>query len=220
METKDKILNVLGDSITEGANATAFDKSYHQVLKKLGDFKEVNAYGIGGTRIARQTVLLDGEKAEDNFISRCEKMKSGADIVIIFGGTNDYGHGDAPFGKVTDNTDETFCGACNVLFTKIRRLYEAAQIIVLLPLQRLYSDNPRGQDGKKAVETGTLEEYSVALKKIAEKHQLIVCNLRDDELLNPNDEEKDKKYFGDGLHPNDVGHEILADRIYKFIKEL
>lgn len=220
MQTRGKIVNVLGDSITAGANATAFCRSYHQILKTLGEFKEVNAYGVGGTRIAKQKVLLDYEKAEDNFISRAENMQKKADIVLIFGGTNDYGHGDAPLGTITDETDETFCGACNLLFKNLRTVYEGSTIIVLLPLRRLNDDNPYGEEGKKATPTGSLADYCERITQIATKFAYPVCDLREESLLNPNDGAINAKYFGDGLHPNDEGHKILAERLFKFIKEL
>ena len=220
MQTIGKILNVLGDSITEGANATEFKFAYHQLLKELGGFKEVNAYGKGGTRIAKQRVLLDGEKAEDNFICRAETMQKEADIILVFGGTNDYGHGDASLGELTDETDETFCGSCNILFEKLRAIYEKSKIIVLLPLRRLNDDNPYGENGKKSVASASLDGYCDCLKKIAEGFDFIVCDLRSEELLNPNDKEINSLYFGDGLHPNNEGHKILADRIYQFIKKL
>ena len=220
MQTIGKILNVLGDSITEGANATEFKFAYHQILKELGGFKEVNAYGKGGTRIAKQRVLLDGEKAEDNFITRAETMQKDADIVLVFGGTNDYGHGDAPLGELTDETDETFCGACYVLLKKLRTMYANSKIIVLLPLRRLNDDNPCGENGNKLVSSVSLDGYSDCLKKTSEKFDCAICDLRNEKLLNPNDKEINSLYFGDGLHPNNEGHKILADRIYQFIKEL
>ena len=220
METKNKILNVLGDSITAGANASDFSRSYHQILKTLGEFSEVNSYGIGGTRIAPQTALLSWEKAEDNFICRADKMRKDADIVLVFGGTNDYGHGDAPLGNISDETEETFCGACKILFDKLQKTYKQSKIIVLLPLRRLNEDNPYGEDGKKSVASGTLEEYASCLKVIAEEFCFPVCNLRGDELLNPCDKTLNEKYFGDGLHPNNEGHVILAERIFQFIQSL
>jgi len=220
MQTQGKILNILGDSITEGANATEFKLAYHQILKEIGGFKELNAYGVGGTRIAKQRVLLNGEKAEDNFICRAETMQKEADIILVFGGTNDYGHGDAALGELTDETDETFCGACNILFEKLRAIYKTSKIIVLLPLRRLNDDNPYGENGKKSVISVSLDGYCDCLKKIAGKFDFAICDLRKEKLLNPNDKEINELYFGDGLHPNNEGHKILADRVYKFIKEL
>ncbi len=38
-------------------------------------------------------------------------MDNDADIIIVFGGTNDFGNGDAPFGEMSDRTPYTFYGA-------------------------------------------------------------------------------------------------------------
>lgn len=53
------------------------------------------------------------------FCGRLDEMDKNADAVVVFGGTNDYGHGDAPFGLFTDRTDETFYGACHTLMSEL-----------------------------------------------------------------------------------------------------
>ena len=45
------------------------------------------------------------------------------DTVFVFGGTNDYGHGDAPIGGFTDRTPDTFYGACHYLFSGLIKKY-------------------------------------------------------------------------------------------------
>lgn len=40
-------------------------------------------------------------------------MDNDADIIIVFGGTNDFGNGDAPFGEMSDRTPYTFYGRIN-----------------------------------------------------------------------------------------------------------
>ena len=220
MQTENKILNVLGDSITQGAAASDYSRIYHQVLKELGGFKQVRSYGVGGTRIARQFHPSACADWDRDFILREKEMDKCADMVLVFGGTNDYGHGDAPFGEIGDSTAQTFCGACKVLFENLRADFPNATIIVLLPLRRLNEDNVYGEYGNKAACVGTLEDYSNALKTIAGQFNFPVCNLREEPLLNPNDPELNEKYFGDGLHPNDAGHKILAKKIFAFMQQL
>ena len=220
MQTENKILNVLGDSITQGASASDYSRIYHQVLKELGAFKQVRSYGVGGTRIARQFHPSACADWDRNFIMRAKEMDKCADMVLVFGGTNDYGHGDAPFGEIGDNTEDTFCGACKVLFENLRADFPNATIIVLLPLHRVNEDNIYGEFGNKATRVGTLEDYSNALKTVAEQFNFPVCSLRGDALLNPNDPQLNAKYFSDGLHPNDAGHKLLAERIFEFIQKL
>ena len=61
-------------------------------------------------------------------------MNHDADYVIVFGGTNDFGHGDAPFGEIGDKTPDTFCGAVDDLVNVLLRYYKKEQII----LERLW----------------------------------------------------------------------------------
>ena len=44
-------------------------------------------------------------------------------MVFVFGGTNDYGHGDAEIGTTEDNSPYTFCGGLNNLFAKLSAIY-------------------------------------------------------------------------------------------------
>ncbi len=70
-----------------------------------------NNCGIVGTRIARQKTPPAKSYTDRDFCSRVEEMDNDADIIIVFGGTNDFGNGDAPFGEMSDRTPYTFYGA-------------------------------------------------------------------------------------------------------------
>ena len=58
-------------------------------------------------------------------------MDPEADIIVVFGGTNDYGHGDAPFGEIGDKERTTFCGAVDYLINRIRELYPSALLVMV-----------------------------------------------------------------------------------------
>ena len=60
--------------------------------------------------------------------SRVDDMIPDADIVVVFGGTNDFGHGDIPFGTLGDNTKYTFYGGLDYL---IKRSYDEGHTIAL-----------------------------------------------------------------------------------------
>ncbi len=72
--------------------------------------KAVN-FGVGGTRIAPQITPSAEAFCDEYFLLRAKKMDKDADLVVVFGGTNDFGHGDAPFGRIGDKDPATFCGA-------------------------------------------------------------------------------------------------------------
>ena len=52
MELNGKIINFLGDSITEGTGVSDLENRYDNRLKRMCNLKEVHNYGIGGPRLA------------------------------------------------------------------------------------------------------------------------------------------------------------------------
>ena len=212
MEITNKVILAIGDSITEA-------NTYLMHLKELSGAKEAVNYGIGGTTIAKRKKLL-GNSYDKDFVGRVKDMQENADIVIVFGGTNDYGHGDVPIGNVTDNGEDTFCGSVNKLIELLKAKYSKAIIFFITPLQRVGQDNPFGENGAKAEPLGTLEEYVKALKNIVNNNKLPMLDLFTDSDFALNSKTF-KEYIGpDGLHPNPLGHKVIAEKIYNFIKAL
>ena len=61
---------------------------------------EVKNYGISGTRIAKQTHKSENERWDMDFLSRVDIMDENADVIVVFGGTTDFGHGDSKIGNM------------------------------------------------------------------------------------------------------------------------
>lgn len=137
MEIKNKKINFLGDSITEGVGVSSPENKYVEVFARKFSPAEVRNYGISGTRFARQkTPTLDNPRFDLDFCSRVSEMDADADIVVVFGGTNDFGHGDAPMGSFDDRTPDTFYGACHTLMSSLIERYPESEIIFMTPLHR------------------------------------------------------------------------------------
>ena len=141
-------INFLGDSITEGAWAIPKGKRYSTLVCQMLGATE-NNYGIGGTRIAKQKQLGVGEKDDTDFFTRAQTMDKEADFVFVFGGTNDYGHGDAAIGSLQDVTRNTFYGALKALVEYLISVYGKSRLCFILPLHRYNEDNPCGERKKK-----------------------------------------------------------------------
>lgn len=217
MELKGKKINFLGDSITEGSGASCTDNCYVSLIEK--DTGAIcRNYGIGGTRIARQQVP-SCEKHDKDFPSRVEGMDADADIVIVFGGTNDYGHGDASLGMFEHRTVDSFYGALHVLYTSLIEKYPDSKIVILTPLHRLNEMNLRG-DGSKSRDYATLKAYVDMIRTVAEHYSLPVLDLYAESGMQPNIPIIQEKFMPDGLHPNDAGHRKLADKIINYLKKL
>ena len=216
MELKGTKINFLGDSITEGAGTSSHDKMFTMLIER--EYGAIcQNYGIGGTRIARQKTPTE-EKWDRDFISRVPEMDNDADIVVVFGGTNDFGHGDAPLGTMDDRTPYTFYGALHCLYTALTEKYPDVPVVILTPLHRLNEDSPKGDN--KPAPVGTLKEYVNIIREVAEYYSFPVLDLFKESGLQPKIPIIQQKYIPDGLHPNDDGTAILAHKIARFLETL
>ena len=216
MELKGTKINFLGDSITEGAGTSSHDKMFTMLIER--EYGAIcQNYGIGGTRIARQKTPTE-EKWDRDFISRVPEMDNDADIVVVFGGTNDFGHGDAPLGTMSDRTPYTFYGALHCLYTALTEKYLDVPVVILTPLHRLNEDSPKGDNKPEPV--GTLKEYVNIIREVAEYYSFPVLDLYKESGLQPKVPVIQQKYIPDGLHPNDDGNAILAHKIARFLETL
>ena len=220
MELRGKKINFLGDSITEGVGTSSPEHIYLNVLAKNAGLSEARNYGIGGTRFARQITPSGSPIFYRVFCMRADEMDPDADVVVVFGGTNDFGHGDAPFGSPEDTTPATFCGACDYLFRRLIGRYPEAQIVVMTPLHRLFEERTNGDKCQKAHHTGNLKRYVDAIKAAAEKYSLPVLDLYGTAGIQPAIDRQRELFMPDGLHPSDAGNERIAARLESFLKNL
>lgn len=208
MELKNKKINFLGDSITEGAGASEMSRCYVEVMKRSYALAEARNYGIGGTRIARQRRPSEEPKFDRDFCSRVGEMAGDADIILVFGGTNDHGHGDAPMGQETDRTPDTFIGACHFLYASLLKRFPQSKIVILTPLHR----------GSESREDGIeLKDYVNLIEKIAPQYGLPILDLYETSAICT---ATLSTLTDDGLHPNDQGHAILAKEIGEYLLTL
>lgn len=211
MDLQHATINVLGDSITAGSGVTDAEHTYHAVLGRLVGAGTVRNYGIGGTRIARQS---GPDTIGAAFVDRYTEMADDADLVLVFGGTNDYGHGDAPFGTMDDRTPETFCGACHLLFAGLIEKYPTTPIVVMTPIQRLDGNIPSGNTGLPLV------AYADKIREIAGFYALPVLDLYRCSGICPDLPVQQQRFCPDGLHPNNDGAARIAARLAGFLQTL
>ena len=218
MELNGKTINFLGDSITEGAGTSSTDHIFWSLLGKATG-ATVNGYGIGGSRIARQLRPANpNERMERWFVTRVPEMDPDADINVVFGGTNDWGHGDAPLGTFADRTDDTFYGAMHNLCLALLEKYPTAVTVFLTPLYRCGETTSLNNTGLRRA--GTLADYRRAICEVAGYYGLPVFEWEKYTGLNPEVNHLAQRYMPDGLHPNDAGHTVLAARLQGFLESL
>lgn len=220
MELKGKKAVFLGDSITEGVGVSKTENIYLNRLQVMGELAEVKNYGISGTRFARQKTPTEYAPSFDlDFCMRAEELDADADIIVVFGSTNDFGHGDALIGTPEDRTPDTFWGACHYLMNRLLERFPGKAIVFMTPLHRCDEDCPKG------IPTGldtpvTLDTYNEILKTVAAWYAIPVLDMRTQCYIQPRAPHIAQAFCPDGLHPNDAGHELLANRLYGFLKSL
>lgn len=210
-----KKINFLGDSITEGACAEQPHNMYSYLVSEHFHAEECN-FGISGTRIARQFTPSTPDIGNDEtFIERAVKMPKDADFTFCMGGTNDYGHGDAPLGKFGDTNSASFYGAMDELTDYLKREF-GEKLCFVLPLYRYNQENVYG-DGRKKTAGATLLEYIEAEKQVLDKYGVEYLDLSryfPEPKTNAGDE-----ITADGLHPNIKGHKLLADLLIEYLEK-
>lgn len=206
-------VNFLGDSITEGVGVSDVSKTFHQLIGKRYGLAAARNYGISATRIARQAPRARA-RADLDFCGRVAEMDADADLVLVFGGTNDFGHGDAPFGTPDDRSPDTFWGACHTLMRSLIERYPSARIVIMTPLHRESEDQPSPGNGLP------LRDYVMTIKSVAEFYSLPVIYLWSSSGIQPRVGVIKERYCPDGLHPNDAGHEKMAELVADFLLAL
>ena len=218
MNLKGKKINFLGDSITEGVGTSAPEKRYPDLIAAdCGCI--VRNYGISGTRIARQYhPTVDNPSFDLDFPSRVAEMDPDADIIVVFGGTNDFGHGDVPLGTINDRDNTTFYGALHTLYRDLWEKYPTATIVVMTPLHRVGEHDALNEHGNPAI--APFKVMADTIKEVAAYYSFPVLDLYAVSNLNPELPIIKETFMPDGLHPNDDGHARIASRLIGFLKAL
>ncbi len=220
MELQGKIINFLGDSITEGKRVGA--ERYDLLAAATYGFT-ANNYGIGGTRLAHQQKPSDSPRHDLCFCGRVYNMDKNADIVVVYGGVNDYLHGDAPFGDLSDKTPATFCGAVDFLMNYLTEEYPNAVIVFLTPARCHFYGTPDTVPSPNSNKGGhgyPLLRYVDTILQKGKEYGIPVLDLYRGLPIDPKNENDRQKYTFDGLHFNGEGYRVLARIFGEFLFSL
>ena len=205
-------INFLGDSITEGALADTIEGKYTTLVAHHFKAEECN-FGVSGTRIAKQ-IKRTNNPDNDVFMRRAVKMPIDADFTFVFGGTNDYGHGDAKLGAFEDRDDYTFYGAFHNLVAYMVATF-GEKLCFILPIPRFNQDNPYG-DGSKDESVAPMSAYIEAEKEVLAYYGVSYLDLSNKFYI-PTTQQDDGNLYADGLHPNPKGHRVLANCLIEYL---
>lgn len=217
-----KKLVAIGDSITYGTGLASTEISWSQQVASMFNMTFVN-YGIGGSEIA----INKASSPYNPMCVRYAEMDDDADLIIVAGGTNDWGHitglvsvgnGEYLMGELGDTEPTTFYGALDTMCKGLLAKYVGKTIFFMTPIKRYsglstpyYNENYRGY---------TLEDYANAIKKVCGFYGIPVLDMFNECSLNPIIEAIRTAYITDGTHPNFAGHHIMARQVAGFVSKL
>ena len=209
MDLKNKKIHFLGDSITAGYGLADRENERFEALIAKRTGAVTRNYGVSCSCIS----LDENRPFDDCFVTRQKDMEGDADLVVIFGGTNDQGRGTSPLGTIDDCDYTTFYGALHTLYRAVIKDNPRGTVVALTPLHRGGErSNTRGE---------SLKQYVDAIREVAPLYSISVLNLYDEYGIDVTKNREDiEKYMPDEIHPNALGHTILADKIAAFLENL
>ena len=225
MNLEGKIIDFLGDSITFGVGVSDIPNNrFDNIICREYKLADRKNYGEGGTRIAHQRRPSPNPRFDLCFCGRAYKMSTSADMVVVFGGVNDYLHGDAYIGSPEDTTPETFCGAVNFLMNMLKDRFAGKPIVFMTPTRSCFKgDSDEGLSGypcEKMPDAKPLVHYVDIIVEAGKRNNVPVLDLYRTLPINPNIPEDRDKYTIDGLHLNDEGHKLVAKMLGEFLTAL
>ena len=224
---KRKRFSVLGDSIStlfgysepadavfyEGANmlradvVRQADTWWGRVIDSLGARLLVNDSFSGSMVTKHPACLIPSYSASDERTSSLGKGYVHPDVIMVFMGVNDWGHGMRPRAEGTGDLT-VFSTAYGIMLDKLRENYPEAEIWCLtLPFTKKESGSfsfPYRYSGVH------IEEYSEVIRSLASERGHLVAELFD---------EGDPIATLDGFHPTREGMERIAERVLNAVKE-
>ena len=175
-----KKITILGDSISTGG--------YPGILKDLT-----------GAQI--QNLSVSGTKLTGGLTGRVADVAEDADLVIVFGGTNDYWHKNVSIGSA--DSSNTFVGALHYIHDYLKTERQQAQVLFVFPPDQTFGGNPSTTD----FGYGTLDDFRAAFLEFCTANAVPYLDLGETEF-------DSAKHSGDGVHPNSAGHQIVAQAIF------
>lgn len=207
-----RTLVTIGESITAGGSASCRERSWPNLLAAMiDDFQRepvrlVNA-GIGANVLSPRSAGYPAsakpaasERLEQHvFHHPADGTPLAPDLLVISYGLNDA-RGGTPL--------ETFC---EELRDVIRRVRERLQPLIVVVGPYYISDFAVGAPDWSHADLPLLYEYNEAMRSLAEE-----CNCLFVDLMAAYGE-ADWLVHSDGVHANDLGHRVVANKVFEVL---
>ncbi len=206
--------SILGDSIStfkgfipeenecfyprEGCDVTKVEHTWWHILMQRTGWKLIANEAYSGSRIS----ITGPKPPHSSFLSETRQRRLKGDIIIVFGGTNDWGQLEGP------TTKEIFSASYEKLVSLMEHRYTTSTLYFCTPLQR----TDRNLTAMNA-QNWNQQELSAIIKETVARHEH--AHLID---LFSYPIEAGDGMLCDGLHPSKKGMEMIATLMQKSMK--
>lgn len=213
----DQKILFLGDSITYG-----FMRSYGSSKLKTRVAYPQRVGLLTGARITNRSFVsetLAYRSSGNSLIARIHRGQirlSGASVIFVALGTNDYGHS-IRLGQPSDSGMTTFCGALNRFMSAVKEQNPNAKVVFMTPIYRTrfqYDWEKAGYQVKNQAGS-TLSDYCDAIVQIAQANGAYVLDSRTESVITAKNA---GQLLYDGLHPNEEGHAAIAKSVAAYLE--
>ena len=154
------------------------------------------------------------------FYQRVANIPTDTDVVTIFGSGNDLGVAGYDLGTPSDTGTSTICGCINTTIDNILTLFMNAGKV---PVIGVVTPTPWiGSDPSSP--TGQMSLYCDAIIECCKRKSIPVLDLYRQSNLHPSNVTFRTLAYshdeGNGVHPDERGHEIIAPMFENFLKSL
>lgn len=211
---KGKKWTCIGDSLTEANVRTTMH--YHDYIAELTGINVVNHGHSGAGYYARSFDYA--------FMNEVQRIPTDSDVITIFGSINDIFSGERPIGNITDTDTSTLCGCINITIDNLYARIPVAYLGIVTPTPCWYQADGSVDDWTPSNPGNDLETYSEALIGICRRRSIPCLDLYHESNLRPQIASfrtlTYSKDSGNGIHPDETGHKLIAARFLEFIKTL
>ena len=191
----------VGDSWTEENNTAT--KNYVKLVEDALNV-DVTNLGLSGTGFKR------GEGSSNAYYQRVSSIPIDTDVLTIMASGNDLSQG-YTIGSATDTGTSTICGCINTLLDNIYSRFTGIRLGII-SVGAWQNNTPEN--------TTNFSTYTEKLKEICALRGVPFLDIFHQSNLRPNDSTFRSNFMPDGVHPNDAGYKLFANRIIEFIKSL
>ncbi len=207
-------ISIMGDSITAATNLSDEEQaqySYPKLLSYILGCEVVNL-GIGGSVVSRNA-------SNSPMVERWSDIPEDSDVIIIFGGTNDCLYMNKwDFGHIEYDlrmNSGTFCGdldeMCSAIDWKFKdNTDKYVKLIYVNPMSTILNDGVYATDPGNMVEQ---RSFAQAINEIVPPYGFDIIDLYNSNYMNSHDWDVNHEFVTDGVHPNPVGYQMLAEHL-------